>query len=161
MDSVKAVESITKRMSEYADKVLQGKASVYQARDIEQRAMDSLYMVARSFYRSGKYEDAMRIFRQLCFYDHNNVRYWLGLGYSQKMLKHYRDAVTTLSFVLAYLDSEDKSTEVYLQMAECCSFLGRNDEVLEYATQAMQSDDSMIRDRASVLMAAVTTVSND
>ncbi len=155
MDSLKAVESITQIMSDYADKVLQGKKTVYEARGIDQQAMDSLYMVAQRFYKNGKYEDAMRIFRQLCFYDHNNIHYWLGLGYSQKMLKDYRDAMTTLSFVLAYLDDSDKDAEVYLQLAECCSFLGRNEEAEEYATEAMKSDDRAIKDHAGVLIEAV------
>ena len=157
MDSSKAVESITRTMSEYADKVLQGRETVYEARGIDRQAMDSLYMVAQRFYENGKYEDAMRIFRQLCFYNHNNVHYWLGFGYSQKMLKHYRDAMTTLSYVLAYLDDGTKNAEVYLQLAECCSFLGRNEEAKEYASEAMKSDDRSIRDRAGVLIEAVNS----
>ena len=157
MESLKAVESITQTMSEYAGKVLQGQETVYEARNIDRQAMDSLYMVARSFYKNGKYEDAMRIFRQLCFYNHNNVHYWLGLGYSQKILKDYRDAMTTLSFVLAFLDSGNKSAEVYLQVAECCGFLGRDEEAKEYAAEAMKSGDRLIRGRASVLIEAANS----
>ena len=157
MDSVKAVESITQTMSDYANKVLQGKKTVYEARGIDQQAMDSLYMVAQRFYDNGKFEDAMRIFRQLCFYNHNNVHYWLGLGYSQKMLRDYRDAMTTLSFVLAYLEGGDKNAEVYLHLAECCSFLGRDDEAEEYAIAAMNRGDQSIKDHASVLIEAVNS----
>ena len=155
MNSSKIVESITQMMSDYADKVLQGKETVHEARGIDRQSMDSMYMVAQRFYENGKYQDAMRIFRQLCFYDHNNVHYWIGLGYSQKMLKEYRDAMTTLSFILAFLDDSDKTYEVYLQLAECCSLLGRNEEAEEYATEAMKSDDQSIKDHAGVLIEAV------
>ena len=155
MDSLRAVETITQLMSDYADKVLQGKKTVFEARGINQQAMDSLYRVARSFYINGKYEDAARIFRQLCFYDHNNVHYWIGLGYSLKMLKDYRGALTTLSFVLVYLDSEDKKAEIYMQAAECCSFLGRDEEAEEYATEAIKEGNQTIKDRATVLLDAV------
>ena len=112
-------------------------------------------MVAQRFYENGKYEDAIRIFRQLCFYDHNNVHYWLGLGYSQKMLKDYRNAMTTLSYVLAYLEDNGKNAGVYLQLAECCSFLHRNEEAEEYAKEAMKTGDQAIKDRAGVLLEAV------
>ena len=156
MDSLIAVETIAQAISEYADKILQGKKTVFEARDIDRQAMDSLYRVARSFYKNGKYEDAVRIFRQLCFYDHNNIHYWIGLGYSQKMLKDYRDALTTLSFVLVYLDSGDKKAEVYMQVAECCSFLGRDEEAKEYATEAMIGGNQFVKDRASVLFEAVS-----
>ena len=155
MNSVKAVESITQAMSDYADKVLQGKSTVYQARGIDRQAMHSLYSVARSFYENGKYEDAVRIFRQLCFYDHNNVHYWIGLGYGLKMLKEYKQALTSLSYVLSYLDSGDKSSEVYLQIAECCSFLDRLEEAKEYVTEAMKGGNQSIKDRASVLRNAL------
>ena len=154
MDSLKAVEAITETMSDYASKVLQGKATVYEARGIDQKAMHSLYSVAQSFYKNGKYEDAMRIFRQLCFYDHNNAHYWLGLGYCLKMLKEYREALTVLSFVLSYLDSGDESAEVYLQLAECCSLLGRHEETKEYAIEAIKRGNQSIKDRASVLLNA-------
>ena len=155
MDSLKAMESITEAMSEYANKVLQGKATVYEARGISRQAMDSLYRVAQSFYINGKYKDAVNIFRQLCFYDHNNVHYWIGLGYGQKMLKNYKAALTMLSFVLTYLDSGDKRAEIYLQVAECCGLLGRNEEAEEYAIEALKGGNQVIKDRASVLLNAV------
>ena len=156
MDSMKAVEAITQTMSEYASKTLHGNDTVYEARGIDPQAMDSLYRVAQSFYKNGKYKDATRIFRQLCFYNHNNVHYWIGLGYSQKMLKDYRDALTTLSFVLTYFDSGDKKAEIYLQVAECCSFLGRDAEAKEYIGEAIKSDNRLIKDKAGVLLEAIS-----
>ena len=154
-NSLQAVESITKLMADYANEVLQGKETVYQARGIERQAMDSLYGVARSFYQNGKYEDAVRIFRQLCFYDHNNAHYWIGLGYGLKMLKEYKEAMTVLSFVLSYLDSGDKTAEVYLQLAECCGLLGRDEEAKEYVIEAIKGGNQSIKDKASVLRNAL------
>lgn len=155
------VEVALQALAEHSDMALQGKASLREARGLDAEAMEGLYAVAHSFYNSGKYEDALKIFRLLCLYDHNNARYWLGFGYSQKILKQYADALVTLSFALVYLDCGDETAEAYLQVAECCSCLGRWDEASEYASEAMKlSDDQSFHDRAEVIMQAAKTNAN-
>ena len=152
------VEAAVQALAEHSDKVLQGKASLYEARGLDADAMEGLYAVAHSFYSNGKYQDALKIFRLLCLYDHNNVRYWLGLGYTQKMLKEYTEALVTLTFALVYLDCGDETAEAYLHTAECCSCLGRWNEARDYATEAMKLSDSQpFHNRAEAVVEAAST----
>ena len=156
-DNRELSKTIAEALSAATAHMLQGKSAVFEAKGIARGALDGFYTVAHSLYKNGQYADAVRMFRQLCFYDHNNLHYWLGLGYSQKMLKDYRGAFATLFFVLICLECDDKHAEICLHIAECCGFLGKRIEATQYAAEAMNSGNQLLQDRASVLLAAVSS----
>jgi len=144
-------------ISESVNQMLRGKSTLYEAKGITKQSMDGLYAIAHNLYKNGKYEDALRIFRQLCFYDHSNIHYWLGLGYSQKMLKDYRGALATLIFTVICFDCDDQREEICLHIAECFSFIDKRIEAMEYATEVMKGSNQLLKDRASVLLEAVSS----
>jgi type III secretion system low calcium response chaperone LcrH/SycD len=76
-------------------------------------AMESIYSMAYNLYNSEKYDDAQKIFQFLCFYDHFNKKYFLGLASCQCMLKNYDSAIDLFSFA-AILDSTDPRAMLYL-----------------------------------------------
>lgn len=83
---------------------------------IDDRSMDSLYAVAHHFYSNNRYQEAEKIFKLLCLYDHLNVKYFKGLASCQQMKKEYQQAAATYS--LCYLlDCDDP--EVPFQAAKC------------------------------------------
>ncbi|WP_330926235.1 SycD/LcrH family type III secretion system chaperone [Candidatus Sororendozoicomonas aggregata] len=76
-------------------------------------SMEAIYSVAYSLYQSGKYDEAVQIFQFLCFYDHFNKKYFLGLGACQQMLKKYSSAIEIFTLATV-LDADDPRAMVYL-----------------------------------------------
>ena len=74
-------------------------------KNISGDAMEAIYSVAYSLYQSAKYKESLKIFQFLCFYDHFNKKYFMGLGACQQMLKNYDSALEIFTFVTV-LDSE-------------------------------------------------------
>ena len=76
-------------------------------------AMEAIYSVAYNLYQGGKYEEATKVFQFLCFYDHFNRKYFLGLGACQQMQKQYDNAIEIFSFA-TILDSDDPRPMMYI-----------------------------------------------
>ena len=90
-------------------------------KNMSEDAMEAIYSVAYSLYQSGKYDESLKIFQFLCFYDHFNKKYFMGLGACQQMLKNYESALEIFTFATV-LDSEDPRPMVYL--GDCHLALG-------------------------------------
>lgn len=80
---------------------------------ISDDAMESIYSIAYNLYQAGKYDEAQKMFQFLCFYDHLNKKYFMGLGACQQMQEEYESAIEIFSFV-SLLDSNDPRALVYL-----------------------------------------------
>ncbi|MDD7805459.1 MAG: SycD/LcrH family type III secretion system chaperone [Endozoicomonas sp. (ex Botrylloides leachii)] len=109
-------------------------------KNMSEEAMEAIYSVAYSLYESAKYDESLKIFQFLCFYDHFNKKYFMGLGACQQMLKNYDSAMEIFSFVTV-LDSEDPRSMVYL--GDCYLALGKNKKAEEsYKTAIIWSADN-------------------
>lgn len=109
---------------ELEDQVLDffGKGGAFKdLKDMSDEAMEAIYSVAYSLYQSGKYDESLKIFQFLCFYDHFNRKYFMGLGACQQMLKNYQGALEVFTFATV-LDSEDPRPMVYI--GDCHLALG-------------------------------------
>lgn len=84
-----------------------GKGGTFKdMKDLSDDAMEAIYSVAYNLYQGGKYEEAQKVFQFLCFYDHFNRKYYMGLGACQQMQKQYDNAIEIFSFATV-LDSDD------------------------------------------------------
>ncbi|MFK0570976.1 SycD/LcrH family type III secretion system chaperone [Endozoicomonas sp.] len=91
-----------------------GKGGTFKdLKNMSDDAMEAIYSVAYNLYQGGKYEEAQKIFQFLCFYDHFNRKYFLGLGACQQMQKQYDNAIEIFSFA-TILDSDDPRPMIYI-----------------------------------------------
>lgn len=79
-------------------------------------SQESVYAIAYAMYEKGKYEDSSSLFRILSFLDMESVKYWMGLGASQQMLKNYDEALKAYAFA-AFLNEQDPYA--HFHAAEC------------------------------------------
>ena len=124
--------------------------------------LETIYAMAYSVYSSGDYEKALKIFRFLCFFDHLEKKYWLGLGGCLQMLKEYEQAIEAYSNTMM-LDSDNPA--IPLLAAECHLALDHKEEAISGLTAAIEwsgdlPDYAAIRDRAVSLLELVNAASN-
>jgi len=112
------------------------------AHGITDEEIEAIYSVAYNLYENGKYDDALQVFKFLCFFDHLEKKYWLGLGAVHQMLKQYDDAVNAYSMA-AMLDIDDPAPASHA--ADCLLLAGKKEEaesalnfVLEFAPENEQ-----------------------
>ena len=101
--------------------VATGKARLMDVLQIPKQHMEVLYATAYSLYERDKYQEAQKIFLLLCTYDPIEVKYWEGLGATQKLLKQYKEASASY-FILTQLDPF--RIVYFLELAKC--LLGQN-----------------------------------
>ena len=56
-----------------------------EAAGVKKEAIEAGYGLAFSLYNSGKFKDAETMFKALCIYDHQDERFWMGLGGCRQM----------------------------------------------------------------------------
>lgn len=121
---------------------------------ITSQEMEAVYGLGYQTYAAGGYEQALKIFRFLCYYDHLNFKYWLGLGGCCQMLGRYKAAVEAYTLAML-LDSDDPRPP--LRAAQCHIALGNRDAAISGLTAALewagdQPEHRQARDQADELM---------
>ncbi|WP_201772472.1 SycD/LcrH family type III secretion system chaperone [Endozoicomonas elysicola] len=118
-----------------------GKGGTFKdLKNMSDDAMEAIYSVAYNLYQSGKYEEAKKVFQFLCFYDHFNRKYFLGLGACQQMQKQYDSAIEIFSFA-TILDSDDPRPMMYI--GDCHMAKGDKEKAqIAYETSIEWSDGS-------------------
>jgi len=116
-----------------------GKGGTFKdIKDMSDDAMEAIYSVAYNLYQGGKYEEAQKVFQFLCFYDHFNRKYFMGLGACQQMQKSYDNAIEIFSFA-TILDSDDPRPMIYI--GDCHLAKGDKEKAkLAYETSIEWSD---------------------
>ena len=89
------------------------------------KEMEALYATAYHLYKGGRYQDALKLFKALCFFDHMQPKYWLGLGAVRQMLKDYQGAIAAYAYAFM-LDFNDPRPPMYA--AECLLAMGKKAE---------------------------------
>ena len=92
-----------------------------ELKNLSDNTMESVYSVAYNLYQSGKYDEATKVFQFLCFYDHYNHKYYLGLGACRMMQKEYEQALDFFGFA-ASMDTSDPRAILYI--ADCQLAMG-------------------------------------
>ncbi len=95
--------------------------TVREMKGITDAEMEAIYSMGFSFYNTGRYDDAEKVFRFLVLFDHLNARYWTGLGAVFQVKKNYAEAITAYGYA-SFLDLKNPKPQ-YLA-AECFLALG-------------------------------------
>ncbi len=133
------------------------------AHGLSNEEMEAIYSVGYNLYQSGKYKDALNIFKFLCFFDHLEKKYWMGLGAVHQMMGNYERAVESYSYA-TLLDIEDPRPA--LHAADCYLILG-NKEAAESALNAViefSGNDpakKQFKERAETLLSMVKSEGNE
>jgi type III secretion system low calcium response chaperone LcrH/SycD len=123
-------------------------------RGITKEQMEAIYSVAYNLYRAGKHEEAEKVFRFLCFFDHLEKKFWMGLGASQQALKKYGPAIDAYSYA-SILDIHDPRPP--LQAADCYIAMGNQEKAESALTAAIEFSGSQpqmkaFKERATTLL---------
>lgn len=128
---IKELEGKDKEIREVADQILEGLMnghSLGEMHDFTETDMEAVYSMAYSFYKNGKHDKADSAFRFLCFYDHLNPRWWVGLGANKQMQNDYEGAVKAYAFATV-LDVENPKPQ--LHAGYCLIMLGQYSEAIQ------------------------------
>ena len=112
------------KIAEAAEKFANGFATMRELKGITKAEMEAVYSVGFNMYRTGRYDDAEKIFRFLVLFDHLEPKYWLGVGAVQQVRKDYQGAIASYGYS-SFLDLSNPKPQ--LHAAEC--FLALGDKV--------------------------------
>ena len=109
--------------------------SVAESLGLNSDNMEWIYTGAYNFYKAGRYNDAILLFKLLIRLDEDNVKYYLGLGACFFMLKQYDVAIYPYA-AAAYFDKDNPIpffyiSECFLKMNDKASALRTYDKMLE------------------------------
>ena len=111
-------------IAEAAQKFATGFATMRELKGITKAEMEAVYSVGFNMYRTGRYDDAEKIFRFLVLFDHLEPKYWMGVGAIQQVRKDYQGAIASYGYA-SFLDLSNPKPQ--LHAAEC--FLAMGDKV--------------------------------
>ena len=118
---------LTAEKIEEAAKAFAEMGTVRELKGITDAEMEAIYSMGFSFYNTGRYDDAEKVFRFLVLFDHLNPKYWIGLGAVQQVKKLYGDAITSYGYA-SFLDLDNPKPQYFA--AECFLALGDKDNAL-------------------------------
>jgi type III secretion system low calcium response chaperone LcrH/SycD len=85
-------EALKEMIVEAAQSIRKGEP-LKMAKGISNEELNAVYSLAYSYYSTGRYEDALKLFKFLVLFDHMSQKYWTGLGSTHQMLKQYDEAL--------------------------------------------------------------------
>lgn len=122
----------TDHLADLAREIMAGNTDLAAIVGMTEDELEAVYSLAHGFYTSGRYGDALDMFRFLCMHRHMDPRFWFGLGATNQMLGEHATAVTAYQ-TCAMLDLED--AQVPMRAAECFRAMGD----AESARQALEA----------------------
>ena len=103
-----------------ARKFLDG-ATIKELKGITNAEMEAVYSLAFNFYRTGRYDDAEKLFNFLALFDHLNPKFWMGVGAVRQVRKDYAGALQAYGYA-SFLDLSNPKPQ--LHAAECFLAIG-------------------------------------
>ena len=73
-------------------------ATLKQLKGVSNGELEAVYSLAYGYYRTGRYEEAGKLFQFLVLFDHLNAKFWFGLGAVQQAEKNFKDAVVSYGY---------------------------------------------------------------
>jgi type III secretion system low calcium response chaperone LcrH/SycD len=122
------------KMQSVVERFLSKGATFKQLKGFSEDEMEAVYSVAYNLFQNGKLDDAEKVFRFLCFFDHLCQKYWIGLGSCRKALKNFAGAIDCFGLA-GLLDLKDPRPAVL--SAECHIQLGHRDEAISALSAAI------------------------
>lgn len=139
----KQIEEITQRF------LTQG-ATFKELKGVTDQELEAVYAVGHNLFANAKYEQAEDAFRLLCFLDHLNKKFWLGLGACRKARQNYNGAIDAFGLA-GILDLKD--SRAALQSAECHILLGNRPAAASAYTAVLKyGTEPAARSRAEMML---------
>jgi len=120
--------------------------------------MEAIYSVAYHMFQHGQFEKAESVFRFLCFFDHLEHKYWLGLGACRKAGKDFTGAIDAFGLA-GLLDVNDPRPA--MESAECHLQLGNRPQAISALNAALtfgadRPEFTALRERAQMVLQFAT-----
>ena len=112
-----------KEIVEAAKKLVNDYATLGELKGISHDELEAVYSLGFNYYKTGRIDDAAKIFQFLVLFDHLNPKYWLGVGAIQQIKKDYDGAVASYGYA-SFLDLSNPKPQYHA--AEC--FLAKGDK---------------------------------
>ena len=107
-------------IKEAAKKFLEG-STIKELKGITNNEMEAVYSLAFNYYRTGKFEEAEKLFNFLALFDHLNPKFWMGVGAVRQVRKDFSGAVQAYGYA-SFLDISNPKPQ--LHAAECFLAMG-------------------------------------
>ena len=113
--------TMTQAQIEEAAKKFMNGSTVKELKGIKNEELEAVYSLAFNFYRSGKYDEAEKLFNFLALFDHLNQKFWMGVGAVRQVKKDYAGAVQAYGYA-SFLDLKNPKPQIHA--AECFLAMG-------------------------------------
>ncbi len=118
----KEINKLTASFDDMLGKMVKGGLSPQEAMGVDPKILENVYAQAYRLYNTGKYEEAVHLFRILVVLNGIEPKYLLGLAASFHLLKDYRNAVQSYT-ICSTLDPNSPlpyyhSSDCFLQMGD-------------------------------------------
>ena len=138
------------QLEEIANRFLTEGETFKELKGISDEELEAVYAVGHNLFSTGRYDDAENAFKLLCFLDHLNKKFWLGLGACRRARKDYQGAIDAFGLA-GVLDLED--ARAALQSGECHILLGNKEAAISaYNAVIRYSKDAPSRTRAEMML---------
>ena len=104
-------EALKERFVAAASSMMKGEPLKIE-KGIDDAQLNAVYSLAFSYYSTGRYDEALKLFKFLVMFDHLNQKFWIGLGSTQQVLKHYDEAIAAYAQA-SILDLENPKPMYY------------------------------------------------
>ena len=111
----------TKKVAESVKSLIKDGSTLKQLKGVSNEELEAVYSLAFGYYRTGKYDEALKLFQFLVLFDHLNAKFWMGLGAVQQVLKDYQNAVVSYGYC-SFLKLDNPKPQ--LHAAECFLAMG-------------------------------------
>ena len=111
----------TAKITEGVKTLIEKNATLKQLKGVSNEELEAVYSLAFGYYRTGKYDDALKLFQFLVLFDHLNAKYWFGLGAVQQVMKDFQGAIASYGYC-SFLKLDNPKPQ--LHAAECFLALG-------------------------------------
>jgi len=111
----------TKKIADAVKSLATDGSTLKQLKGISNDELEAVYSLAFGYYRTGKFDEALKLFQFLVLFDHLNAKYWFGQGATQQALKDYQNAAVSYGYC-SFLKLDNPKPQ--LHAAECFLALG-------------------------------------
>lgn len=153
-ESVKELESSLKELT---DKMFKQGIPPKEAMGISNQVLEGIYAQAYRLYNTGKYTEAVHLFRLLLMLDPTEFKYMLGLAACFHMLKEYKNAIQAYT-MCAILDPQSPiphyhSADCFIQMKDFLSAMLCLELTLKRAAE--KPEYAKIKERAQMSLESI------
>ena len=113
--------TMTQAQIEEAAKKFMNGSTIKELKGISNNELEAVYSLAFNYYRSGKFDEAEKLFNFLALFDHLNPKFWMGVGAVRQVKKDFSGAVQAYGYA-SFLDLSNPRPQ--LHAAECFLAMG-------------------------------------